>query len=402
MIQTGCGKMKPNHKYKKQLFCIILIIGVMVASPYLFSYIFPNYIQLPQGTTYEKVVEWPLSAKKTTDDNLEISLLGYIPLKTVNVNVVKPIEVVPCGQLIGVKVDVNGICVLGVSSFTENDQEISPCKNLLIKGDLLLKADGTTIESKEHLKHLVEASKGEELTFTVKRKEETIEVKITPEFCKTEEVYKIGIWVKDSTQGIGTLTYYNPDTKLFGALGHGINDTDLKKLLPIRSGEVTTTSVTAIHKGEKGEPGQLRGMIDYTAQNILGSISINTPLGIYGSLNKRGENLFRNQSVPIAYQNEIHEGKAVILSNILDEQIQAYDVVIKKVSRYTSEPAKGMVIQIVDPRLLELTNGIIQGMSGSPILQDGKLVGAVTHVFIQDPTKGYGIFIENMINNEVK
>lgn len=394
--------MKQDNKHRKQFFCIVLIIGLMIVSPYLFSYIFPNHIQLPQGTTYEKVVEWPLCAKKTTDDNLEISLLGYIPLKTVNVNLVKPTAVVPCGQLIGVKVDASGICVLGTSPFTASEEEVSPCKNKLIKGDMLLKEGNTLVESKEHLQQLVEASKGEELTFTVKRKEEEIKVQVTPKFCESEGVYKIGIWVKDSAQGIGTLTYYDPSTKVFGALGHGINDVDIKKLLPIRSGEVTTTSVTSIHKGEKGEPGELKGIIEYTARNILGKIDNNTALGIFGSLNKRGESLFRNDPVPIAYQNEISEGKAVILSNILGGEVRPYEVMIKKVSRYTSEPAKGMVIQIVDPRLLEVTNGIIQGMSGSPILQDGKLVGAVTHVFIQDPTKGYGIFIENMINNEVK
>lgn len=401
-MQTGCGKMKQDNKHKKQLFCIVLISCLIIASPYLFSYIFPNHIQLPQGTTYEKVVEWPLCAKKTTDDNLEISLLGYIPLKTVNVNLVKPTAVVPCGQLIGVKVDASGICVLGTSPFTGGEEEVSPCKNKLIKGDMLLKVGDTLVESKEHLQQLVEASKGEELTLTVKRKEEEIKVQVTPKFCENEGVYKIGIWVKDSAQGIGTLTYYDPNTKVFGALGHGINDVDIKKLLPIRSGEVTTTSVTSIHKGEKGEPGELKGIIEYTARNILGHIDNNTALGIFGSLNKRGESLFRNDPVPIAYQNEIYEGKAVILSNILGGEVRPYEVLIKKVSRYTSEPAKGMVIQIVDPRLLEVTNGIIQGMSGSPILQDGKLVGAVTHVFIQDPTKGYGIFIENMINNEVK
>ncbi|MEG0388646.1 MAG: SpoIVB peptidase S55 domain-containing protein, partial [Niameybacter sp.] len=212
----------------------------------------------------------------------------------------------------------------------------------------------------------------------------------------------LGLWVKDSAQGIGTLTYYDPESKVFGALGHGINDTDLKKLLPVKTGEVTKTAITAIHKGEKGEPGELKGIIEYTPKNILGSIANNTALGIFGSLNRRGENLFKNSAMPIAYQNEIVEGEACILSNILGNEVRSYEVMIKKVSRYTTEPAKGMVIQITDPTLLEMTNGIIQGMSGSPILQNGKIVGAVTHVFIQDPTKGYGIFIENMINNEIK
>ncbi|MEF9959689.1 MAG: SpoIVB peptidase [Niameybacter sp.] len=394
--------MRQKKQYKKLLCGLSLLICLLIGSPFIFSYVFPNHIQLAQGSSYEKVVDWPLCAKKAMDDNLQISLLGYIPLKTVNVDVVKPKAVVPCGQLIGVKVESEGICVLGTSPFTSEEIEVSPCKNKLFKGDMILKVEKVEIESKEHLKELVEASNGEALMVEVKRKDEILEVSIRPAYCESESVYKLGLWVKDSAQGIGTLTYYDPESKVFGALGHGINDTDLKKLLPVKTGEVTKTAITAIHKGEKGEPGELKGIIEYTPKNILGSIANNTALGIFGSLNRRGENLFKNSAMPIAYQNEIVEGEACILSNILGNEVRSYEVMIKKVSRYTTEPAKGMVIQITDPTLLEMTNGIIQGMSGSPILQNGKIVGAVTHVFIQDPTKGYGIFIENMINNEIK
>lgn len=394
--------MKMDRQNKKWVSFTLLILCIVLSSPFLLSHVLPNHIQLAQGSSYEKIVEWPFCAKQATNDNLEISLLGYIPLKTVNVNVVKAKTVVPCGQLIGVKVDAKGICVLGTSTFTGKEIEVSPCKNKLMKGDMILEVDGIELESKEHLKELVETSKGKEMQMKVNRKEEIVDVSIIPEYCGSEEVYKLGIWVKDSAQGIGTLTYYDPETNVFGALGHGINDSDIKKLLPIKSGEVTRTAITAIHKGEKGEPGELKGIIEYTPKNILGNIDNNTPLGIFGSLNKRGEDVFKNASIPIAYQNEIVEGEAYILSNILGNEVRSYQVMIKKVSRYTSEPAKGMVIQITDPALLEMTNGIIQGMSGSPIIQNGKLVGAVTHVFIQDPTKGYGIFIENMINNEVK
>lgn len=395
-------KMKNNKQVKKLLCYLSLVVCLMIGSPFIISKFLPNHIQIAQGTAEEDLFKWPFEARKDTEDALELSILGYIPIKTVNVEVVKPKVLVPCGSLIGVKVECEGICVLGTSPFTAADKEVCPSKNKIEKGDLIIEAAGTVLKSKEHLRELIKENEGQEMLIKVKRKEAIIEVKLTPQYCENEGSYKLGLWVKDSTQGIGTVTYFDPETKAFGALGHGINDSDIKRLLPIRTGEVTKATITAIRKGEKGEPGELKGVIEYTPRNILGTIETNTSLGIFGKLNKRGEVLFRNEALPIAYQNEIEEGQAVILSNIIGDEVKPYEVEIKKVARYTSEPAKGMVIQITDPRLLEITNGIIQGMSGSPIVQKGKLIGAVTHVFIQDPTKGYGIFIENMINNEIK
>lgn len=394
--------MRNNKQFKRLFCCVSLAVFLMICSPFIISKFLPNQIQISQGTIHKDSFKWPVKVKQDLDDEIELSLLGYIPLKTVNVEIVKPKALIPCGNLIGVKVESEGICVLGTSPFTGKEKEVSPAKNKLEKGDMILEARGLPVTSKEHLKEIVESNEGKEMLLKVRRKEELLEVGITPEYCESEGHYKLGIWVKDSTQGIGTLTYFDPATKVFGALGHGINDADIKRLLPIKVGEVTKTAITAIRKGEPGVPGELKGIIEYTPKNVLGTIENNTSLGIFGTLNKRGEILFRNEAIPIAYQNEIYEGKAVILSNIIEDRVEPYEVYIKKVARYTSEPAKGMVIQITDSRLLDRTNGIVQGMSGSPIIQNGKLVGAVTHVFIQDPTKGYGIFIENMINNEIK
>lgn len=394
--------MRNNKQFKRLFCCVSLAVFLMICSPLIISKFLPNQIQISQGTIHKDSFKWPVKVKQDLNDEIKLSLFGYIPLKTVNVEIVKPKSLIPCGNLIGVKVESEGICVLGTSPFTGREKEVSPAKNKLEKGDMIIEARGIPVTSKEHLKEIVESNEGKEILLEVRRKEELIEVGITPEYCESEGYYKLGIWVKDSTQGIGTLTYFDPETKVFGALGHGINDADIKRLLPIKVGEVTKTAITAIRKGEPGVPGELKGIIEYTPKNVLGTIENNTSLGIFGTLNKRGEILFRNEAIPIAYQNEIYEGKAVILSNIIENQLEAYEVYIKKVARYTSEPAKGMVIQITDSRLLDRTNGIIQGMSGSPIIQNGKLVGAVTHVFIQDPTKGYGIFIENMINNEIK
>lgn len=395
-------KMKDNQKLKKWFCYISLILLFMICSPMIISKFLPNHIQIAQGTIEEELFKWPFKAQKDTNDDLELSLLGYIPIKTVNVEVVKPKVLVPCGNLIGVKVEAEGICVLGTSSFTSGGKEVSPCKNKIEKGDIILEVEHVPLKSKEHFRDLIKENEDQGIMLKVKRREEVMEVVLKPEYCENESSYKLGLWVKDSTQGIGTVTYFDPETKVFGALGHGINDADIKRLLPIKAGEVTKATITAIRKGEKGEPGELKGIIEYTPRNILGNIETNTALGIFGTLNKRGEALFIKNAMPIAYQNEIEEGQAVILSNIIGDEVKAYSIEVRKVARYTSEPAKGMIIEITDPRLLEMTNGIIQGMSGSPIIQNGKLIGAVTHVFIQDPTKGYGIFIENMINNEIK
>ena len=229
-----------------------------------------------------------------------------------------------------------------------------------------------------------------------------IQTEIVPIYSEKDNEYKIGTWIKDGTQGIGTLTYVDPETLDFGALGHGITDSDLKKLIPIKQGEITKASITSIKKGEKGEPGEISGIIEYSDPSIIGSVSQNTSLGIFGKINDNGVDYLCHKKIPVAFQNEVHEGKATILASITGEGVGEYEVYVQKVAQYSTEPTKGMIVKITDERLLDLTHGIVQGMSGSPIIQDGKLIGAITHVFVQDPTKGYGIFIENMLNTDVK
>ena len=235
---------------------------------------------------------------------------------------------------------------------------------------------------------------------TIKRDNELLEIYVTPIKSEIDKSYKIGAWVRDETQGIGTITYYNPKSYTFGALGHGITDIDTRKIIPIKNGKIMKAEITSIKKGQRGIPGELTGAIYDTEEAQLGTIELNTSQGIFGKLDPKKMKAFPKKSFPIAFQNEIHEGKAIILSNISGDKIEEFEIVIQKVSRFQQDISKGMIIKITDPRLLDKTNGIIQGMSGSPIIQDGKLVGAVTHVFVHDPTKGYGIFIENMLKNE--
>ncbi|MGL4737701.1 MAG: SpoIVB peptidase [Cellulosilyticaceae bacterium] len=426
--------MKRNKKDKFLKWMWLSLVCVILASPLLISYFYlPNEIKVVAGKEYRLHCNIPLRAQVHTRDNLTLmdkeksvihnklvnlkdpvyvnmgevgrsditlSFLGFIPIKTVSVEALPPMAVVPCGQLVGVKIEMEGLGVAGIGPFEANGHEIEPCKEKIQQGDMILKVNGEAVSTKEAFKEKIENSGGELLRLTIKRRGEECVIEVTPVYCENEDCYKLGIWIKDTMQGLGTLTYYDPATERFGALGHGITDFEIKKMVPVHEGQMTTARLTSIQKGERGEPGHLGGMIENKPYNILGQITTNTAQGIYGTINENGKKYLNAPPIPIALQDEIHEGKAIILASVVGGEVRPYDVFIQKVAKYSGEPTKGMVIQITDKELLQATNGIVQGMSGSPIIQDGKLVGAVTHVFVQEPTKGYGIFIENMINTD--
>lgn len=338
-----------------------------------------------------------INAEDEAPLDFELSLFG-IPMKKVSVNIVPDVEVVPCGITVGVKIFTDGVMVLGTGSVSGADGNLyRPAENALKSGDLILSIDNEGIENKNDLIKKIKDSKDDEVELKVKRSDDITNVVIKPTRSIEDNEKKLGVWVRDSTQGIGTLTYYNPSSKAFGALGHGILDVDTKKLISVKNGTLLSSEIISIRKGKKGSPGELVGEINQN--NVLGEIKANTNHGIYGMVNEKSSSLPK-QSVKIGMQNDIHEGPAKIFSNISGSDIKEYDVYIESVNRYSSDDSKGMVIKITDKELLTKTNGIVQGMSGSPILQDGKLIGAVTHVFVQNPTKGYGIFIENMMKHE--
>ncbi len=332
---------------------------------------------------------------------VSLSLFGLMPVKTVNAYVLPKTEVVPCGMTVGVSMDTRGIMVLGTGFVSgENNEVFEPAKGILKSGDMILKAAGKRLKSKEDLMAAVEKNGSKPMDFLVERKGEAKMTQITPIFSREDCCCKIGVWVRDSTQGIGTLTFYDPEAGGFGALGHGVYDIDTKELMNIRQGQITHSSVKEIKKGEKGVPGELLG--DVRGNTVLGEISKNTNVGLYGKVKEGNQKYFSKNKIPIALQQEIQEGAASILTNIEGEKVEEYSVEIESVCRYSNNETKGMIVKITDEKLLQKTGGIVQGMSGSPILQNGKLIGAVTHVFVQDPAKGYGIFIENMLKEERK
>jgi stage IV sporulation protein B len=275
--------------------------------------------------------------------------------------------------------------------------EHEPAKHLVKSGDYIIGWNDTQIARKSDLLDAVAAIESDEkITLTIRRDGEIVEAKVNPILSAAGE-YKLGIWVRDNVQGLGTITFLTSNNE-FGALGHGIHDTDTSVLLEISDGAIYKTSIHSIRKGQNGIPGSMEGIIVYNSYNKLGKIDYNCDLGIYGTVEKVEELFSSQEAVPVATKEEIEIGPATIRC-FVDNNVEEYDIMVTNIDESRRDANKGLVIEVTDSDLLEKTGGIIQGMSGSPILQNGKMIGAVTHVFVQDSTKGYGIFIENMLKN---
>lgn len=321
------------------------------------------------------------------------SLLGMIPLKEVQVQTVEDKWVSVCGASVGLYMETQGVLVVDTGEVTDVEGLAeNPAENIVKPGDYILEVNGTPIDGKKELIQKIQSSQGDAMELLVNREGEEIPLSLEPVMTKEKE-YKLGIWVRDNTQGIGTLTYVDQDGK-FGALGHGISDTDTGELLDVSQGELYQAQIVSVLKGSKGVPGELSGYIEYEDSKQIGTIEKNTTLGIFGQLFP-GATL-PEKKVEIGYKQEVKEGEAQLMTQ-LDGEVKAYDIEITKIDQNQADTNKAFEIRVTDPELLAKTGGIVQGMSGSPILQGGKLIGAVTHVFVQDSSKGYGIFIENML-----
>ena len=303
--------------------------------------------------------------------------------------------VVPMGRAVGIKLFSNGVLVVGMSSIETKSGSTCPGKNCgLREGDVITHVNGGEVDTIEEVQAAMARHEGEPLTIQALRGKKRMQLKAAP-VENQRGVYQLGVWLRDSMAGIGTMTFYDPDTGLFAALGHGINDVDTAILMPLERGSIMEASVTDVKRGSSGDPGELHGVFDLTGD--LGQLYANTRMGIFGTIpaNKALEQTM--EPVPVAHRDEIKTGPATILSNVRGDRVEEFRIEITKVER-DGEGTKNMMLRVTDPRLLELTGGIVQGQSGSPILQDGKLIGAVTHVLVNDPTRGYGIFIENMMD----
>ena len=304
---------------------------------------------------------------------------------------------IPGGMPIGIYMETDGVMVLGTDEIKSSDgSSTSPAKHQVKDGDYIVGIDEEEVENKQELIEVMQNLSKKTVILHLRRKMEYIDVKIHP--AKDEEgKYKLGIWVRDNVQGLGTITFLNANSE-FGALGHGIHDVDTSELLEISEGTLYETSIQNIKKGQNGSPGGMEGIIVYNHYNVLGSITSNTETGIYGKIDRVDKVFKKQEAYPAASKEEIKTGKAYIRCAVSGE-VKDYEIQITKIDLHPGEVNKGIEIRVTDEELLRITGGIVQGMSGSPILQDGKIVGAVTHVFVQDSTKGYGIFIENMLEN---
>lgn len=341
---------------------------------------------------------YKLNSEKEGKANINIKFLGLLPVKTMEVNIVNRIKLYPGGHSIGVKLNTNGVLIVAISDIEAKDgKTYTPSKEAGIKiGDSIIEINNIKVKDSYHVIEILNNIGNNEVKLKIMRDNKEFTTTITPVQAKEDSSYRIGLWVRDKTAGIGTLTFYHPDTKKFAALGHGISDIDTGKLMNIRDGEILEATISSIEQGKKGHPGELRGMF-FESQNLLGSIEKNTTFGIYGNMTAKFKNPFFNKPIPIALQHEIKEGKAYILSTIGGKEIKKFEVEIIKLESQLNIASKSMVIKVTDEELLSKTGGIVQGMSGSPIIQDNKIVGAITHVFVNDPTKGYGLYIEWML-----
>ncbi len=338
-----------------------------------------------------------MEASENTSATMEIKLFGLFPVKKVEISAVSPHSVAVGGSAIGIHVETKGILVLGTTSVVGEDKmTYEPAENRLKSGDYIVEVNKIPMKEKEDLIKLLAESDGSTLHCKIRRGKETVETAVNP-VRTADGSYKIGTWIRDDTQGIGTLTYITPDGK-FGALGHGITDVDTGVLMEVGSGDAYDAEILRIVKGEPGTPGELSGVIHRSEEERLGTVSKNTAQGIFGTVKENCKLDVGEKAYEIGFKQEVKKGKATILCEI-NECVNEYEIEIQQVDYTNKNHAKGLVIKITDEELLELTGGIVQGMSGSPIIQNGKLIGAVTHVFIRDSTKGYGTFIENMLQN---
>ena len=328
---------------------------------------------------------------------LSLKLFGIWKLKDIEVDVSDVQYAVPCGLPVGIYMKSDGLMVIGTGRVTAQTGEvIDPADGILRSGDYIEAINGTPATDKKDMIRAVKEAGNMALTLSVRREGETMDVQMTP--VQTQEGdYKLGLWIRDDTQGIGTMTYVCANGA-FGALGHGISDGDTGLLVQTSGGELYDTEILGVEKGSFGKPGVMSGVIYYGNQSRLGSVEANTDQGIFGTANPRFLSRVKNPAIPIGYRQDVKKGRACIRSSVSGE-LKDYEIEIQKIDHSSNRHNKDMVLRGTEADLLSLPGGSVQGMSGSPIIQNGKLIGAVTHVFIQDSTRGYGILVENMLGH---
>lgn len=327
---------------------------------------------------------------------MDLKLLGTIPVKTVEVNVVDRKLVTVSGAPFGIKMFTDGLMVVGMSDIPTTGGRVNPAKAAGLEiGDVIKTFNGQKLATNEQLAELMLENGSGPVRVEVERDGSPFSTSIQPVRSTGDDQYRLGVWVRDSSAGIGTLTYLDQNSGLFTGLGHAVCDVDTGEVMPLSNGEVVPARITGCKRGEAGTPGELKGK--FTEELPLGVLSANTETGVYGLL--RSRTLYLGEEMPLAMKHEVQTGKAYIYTTVEGTQPKRYEIKIEKLSLGEDENGQNMVLHVTDPELLRRTGGIVQGMSGSPIIQNGMLVGSVTHVFVKDPTRGFGVFAENIQNN---
>ena len=403
---------------KKTIWKILLVIFLLIIYIYIVSIqSIPDNITIFQGESISLKTIFGLRASLTEKNEIietlasnqtnvinttgkktvKLSLFENIFLKDINVDVLPKTTVIPIGSIAGIKLYTSGVLVVGMSEIQGIDnKKYKPYENSGIEeGDTIISINNSKVETTEQLVEKVNECNGQLVTIKYIHDQKTVECSIKPVQTSKKD-YKLGLWVRDSAAGVGTVTFYEPSTQSFGALGHGITDIDTEQLIDISSGEFVTTKILNVVKGESGTPGRIQGTVEN--QKNIGTIYKNTRFGIYGKIeNLSSLNIDTSKEMELALRDEIKLGKAKIMCSLENGKIEEYEIEIEKVYKENNYDNKSMLIKITDKKLLEKTGGIIQGMSGSPIIQNGKFVGAVTHVLVNNPQEGYAVFGDIML-----
>lgn len=404
-LKTEAKEEKEEKDMNKKLLRIVSVIItpilILALSTCIMLKDVPNHLYTSSEVEVMSVLPkvGPFNKVEYNEETLKVNLLGLIPIKQVSVHKVKDIEVVPGGNSIGVRLSSEGVLVVGFSEIAiGNDKKVSPAGEAGIEvGDIITKIDGDQIESSHDLIKKIGSINKEKINIEFIRDGKTLNKEVTL-IKENNSGYKLGLWVRDSTAGVGTMTFYHEATGKFAALGHPVTDGDTNKPFTVKKGDLLQSSIISVRKGEKGAPGELKGIF-VNDDKPIGNIQRNTQCGIFGEGKKAECNPMRSKAIKVAFRDEIKLGKAKIITTIDESGPKEYEIEIVKLLQQDNPGPKSMLIRITDEELLNKTGGIVQGMSGSPIIQNDKIIGAVTHVLINKPDVGYGIYIDWMLED---
>lgn len=353
-----------------------------------------EYDAINVGKTYvcQTLVNFDSNASPTEIEYAtSVKLFNIFPVKSAKVKVSRRRYVVPGGSPFGIRLYTKGVMIIRIDEVTTSSGNVSPGKKAgLREGDMIISVDGVDVYRNRELSAIFSSSGGKTLKLVIERDSKRRELSFNPALCSEDNSYKGGLWIRDSTAGIGTLTWYDSTSGVFAGLGHAVCDADTGEIMPLSGGDAVEAEIKGCYKGSSGSAGELCGVF---SSGTIGSLYINGETGVYGVMDSFDEN---EKVVPVALKQEVKTGTAQIICTVDDGGEKYYDIEIEKVFT-TDDTQRNLILKVTDPELIQKTGGIVQGMSGSPIIQNGMLVGAVTHVFVDDPTEGYGIFAENML-----